>query len=153
MTSVTLSPLFYPPLNPSFFSVSHPPLFPPDLVASSSFKNHFTLGKARHQPFCIWVCAEWLRSISSSTLYHSYQDGRSCVPRWHRLCLTCMWIWLFLLGHFERRHGALYSLNHPSHGWPVSHAVQSGSIFFLISQVSPLQSPDLKAGRVKERRT
>lgn len=89
-------------------------------------------------------------------LFHavSFISGRSMLRATLAATLPNVHVNLaFLLGHFERRHGALYSLNHPSHGWPVSHAVQSGSIFFLISQVSPLQSPDLKAGRVKERRT
>lgn len=64
MMSVTLSLLFSPllsqfiPLSLSFcLCLSYLTLLsPPDLVASSSFKNHFTLGKTRHQPMHLSVC-------------------------------------------------------------------------------------------------
>ncbi|XP_040887330.1 arf-GAP domain and FG repeat-containing protein 2 isoform X3 [Toxotes jaculatrix] len=58
----------------------------------------------------------------------------------------------FTLAPFGRRHGTLHSFSHASHGWPVSHAA-IGVDVFLHQSGFPLQSPDLKAERVKETHT
>lgn len=88
-------------ISPSCFSFL-------SFLASSSFKNHFTLGKTRrHMPVWLSVCAEWL-GISGH------------LPRSHHRVKL-----------FSR--GALFYVFMA----PWCHMLQLGSIFFSVHQVFP----------------
>lgn len=100
-------------ISPSCFS------FLP-FLASSSFKNHFTLGKTRrHMPMRLSVC--WMARD---------QRAPSTLPS---LCEA-----FFTRGPVLCFHGPL-----------VSHASIGVDIFLHPSGFSPVQSPDLTVGRVQ----
>lgn len=110
MTWVTLSPLFYPLLYPSFLSLSvssHNFLLFLRLIASSSFKNHFTLGKTRHHPMHLSVC--WMAEINK--LFHAVSfiiEWPIWVPCWRCLCLACMRIWLPFSAVWEKTRRSIF---------------------------------------------
>lgn len=120
-----------PRIYPSFFSVSvlsHSPLLF-NLVASSSFKNHFTLGKMQTSfELLMHLCVDWLKSISQSV-------GRAAADH-----ASHAREFSFIVEQLDKRHSALYSLRHPSHGWPVRHAA-IGIDSFLHQSGSPTSKP------------